>query len=102
MAIYCIEEGINCLECTNQLKKARGCSEEINGQFAGFEINRCPRRFVSMTEMFRLQAFGMFQKGFLPNDGTWLSQPNKFFDFCNEIERILKEIEDKRTKTNGR
>lgn len=95
MAIYCAHEGINCLECTTQLKKARGCSEEINGQFAGFEINRCPRTFVGLQEVKLLQAYSFFKRGFFPNTGTWMQQPNKLIEACEIIERIIKDIEER-------
>lgn len=104
MAIYCQYEGINCLSCTEGLKKARGCYSEVNCSLAGIETNRCPRKFVTMKEIFRIQAYSQYKRGFLPNPGTWQDQPQKFFDFCTIIENVLSDIEENERKRlkNGR
>lgn len=101
MAVYCQYYEINCLKCNDQLKKVRGCESEISGNFAGHDLERCPRRYVTIREVARLEAYAMYLKGFLPNSGTWLEQPNKFFEIMNFLQNIvddIKEIESKKVK----
>lgn len=58
----------------------------------------CPRKYVGMREVLRLQAYVMYKKGFLPNLGTWLDQPQKFFDAMDIIEKVVTEIQEAESK----
>jgi hypothetical protein len=59
----------------------------------GYEITKCPMKFVSEFDSFRIEAFTQYKNGFLPDEGGWLDQPMKFIQLMGLIGGIVTELE---------
>jgi hypothetical protein len=89
---------LNCLQCNAQLKKVRGCSEDIPVRvIEGIEIKRCPLTYIGNKEALLLQAYKEWISGYLPNAGGWLDQPMKFQQAMRVIEKKSLELEEKKS-----
>jgi hypothetical protein len=62
----------------------------------GVSITRCPMSYYGLTESFLVQAYGEYEKGYLPNEGGWLDQPIKFFQAINLIGEIVERLEEQK------
>ena len=75
-----------------------GCTKKavIPCNINGEELYRCPNRPllddpVYYNELFLV--FGWYKKGFFPDDGTYLDQPNKLVECFSIIDYTHKQIE---------
>ncbi len=84
------------------MKKSRGCEQEVLGnefEFDGESLRRCPLRLVTKQSMDYIRFHNYMEKGFLPNDGSILNQPNKFLEANDVIDSALAKMdEEKRNK----
>lgn len=95
MAIWVSSNDLSCRKCNDQLKKVRGCTEDIPVRIIeGIEVRRCPLKYLTNTEIERLQAYKEYQAGFLPNTGGWLEQPMKFTQIITFIAGEVSRLEE--------
>ena len=91
---------MNCHNCLQGRKTV--CEFEVAGQevweIRGTRYTGCPFKLVTKQSALILKAFQWYQKGYLPNAGTWLDQPAKLLDAFEIIERELHSIEIERKK----
>lgn len=91
-------------KCDLECKEYRKRDHPIPGrwQLGEFEFDRCPIMYVSEDVSFWLQAYRMYQNGFLPSDTGWMKNPNKLIEIIQfidvEMANHQKEVEEK----NGR
>ncbi len=95
---------MNCQAC---FKGHKGfCEYEQPGQeeweLYGATYKGCPFKIITKQSGTYLKAYKYYREGYLPNEGGWLSQPAKFLDALEIIERELKNIEYERVKKRER
>lgn len=88
---------INCHKCNSQLRRFRGCTEDVTPRnIAGLVITRCPLTYLTDMETDRLQAFKAHQNGYLPNGGGWLDQPMKYAQIIGIIDNEVTQAEERK------
>ena len=89
--------GLDCQKCNKQLRKVRGC-EELDEpiEIEGIEVDRCPKKLITMQSSMMLEAYSQFKAGFLPNNGGSLNQPIKFSEAMRVIEAAIERLERKK------
>jgi len=97
LAIWAQYNDLDCQRCNNQLRKVRGCSEEVPPRtIEGYQITRCPWRYITYTELAYIDLFYYFKNGFLPNEGGWLKQPMKLISIITFIDNLLCEYSERK------
>ena len=90
---------MDCQYCTDQQKKVRGCEEETgNILIAGKVQRRCPLKTIPSYICNYIQAYNYYQKGFLPNAGSWQDESEKVIQAFNIIENETHEIFEEKRK----
>jgi hypothetical protein len=87
-----------------------GCEQDspIPGawKIEDWEFQRCPLKIINQQSKEYLKAYQFFDKGYLPNPGSWLEQPAKFIDamrvISREVQEIEKEEQEKLAASGGR
>ncbi|MCX5711769.1 MAG: hypothetical protein NTY47_01695 [Candidatus Omnitrophica bacterium] len=102
MAIQLTGLGLDCRSCPPQSKIERGCEEDSPisgyGKFDEFEVSRCPVKLITMQSVRMLEAFSFYEKGYLPNSGGWMDQPEKLLEAIAVIETELNRIRKNKEK----
>lgn len=84
---------LDCRRCSERQKLERGCVDDspIPGkwQIDDWHFQRCPVRLITQQSLEYIKAYRMFDKGYLPNPGTWLNQSAKFIEAMEIIEREI-------------
>ena len=62
----------------------------------GYEVDRCPAKYITPEVMFYLLGYQNYQKGILPNAGGWLEQPMKYFQAMLLIDRLVSKLEEQK------
>lgn len=108
MATWAGTFDLNCRLCTEQDKIENGCEAEssIPGAWKlyDWEFQRCPLKLITSQSIDYLKAYGFYNKGYLPNAGTWMDQPAKFIEAMGIIERevtAIQESEARKIKEKG-
>ena len=57
------------------------------------QVRRCPSKEVTAIDNTRMEAFLMFEKGYLPNPEGWLNQPMKFSETMILIDLLMTKME---------
>jgi len=82
---------LDCHKCNDQLKIERGCEKNstIPGkwQLDDWVFERCPLKLVTRDTWEYIRAYNLFDKGYLPNAGSWLEQSAKFTEAMRVIEK---------------
>ena len=89
--------GWDCASCTQQVE--RGCEEDSKVRSYTLDdetSRRCPLRpFLDDENVGRLMhAYNWVQKGFLPNDGTYLDQPTNLIQAISIIDTAIHDAEE--------
>ena len=98
--------GLDCPNCPDKLQEMRGCHEEVQGsefEFEGEVLKRCPLKLVTSLSRRLLRFYRFMEKGFLPNPGGILDQPNRFIEAVAVIDdTIAKVVEEERKDSEER
>jgi len=101
---YSIE--LDCHKCPEGLQNIRGCYEEVEAsefEFEGEVLKRCPLKLVTHISKRFLRFYRFMEKGFLPNPGGILDQPNRFIEAMSIIDdSIIKYTEEERKDREDR
>jgi len=90
-------EGLDCHRCSSQMKKIRGCTEEVHPYtIAEYVVNKCPLRYATYADVTALQVYKEYNAGFLPNDGGWLDQPMKLSMIVQLVDSIVQRLDQRR------
>ena len=86
--------------CDHDCKEYRDKDHPIKGrwQINEWSFDRCPLVGIEQEYVDWIIAYKMFKSGFLPNNGGWLQQTNKFIQFMTYID---SEVSNK-GEANGR
>ena len=98
---------ISCQECTEVQKNWRGCYGEVQEtEFVidGIPLKRCPLKLMTPETIEYVHYFNFFEKGFLPNPGSILDQPNKYTEMIITIQGFTakKEREERKEQKQNR
>ncbi len=82
------------------MKEDRGCVKDVTHvsyrwQIGPYKLKRCPVRVVDHKIFLYFKAYNFFVKGFLPVDGGWIKQTNKYIEAINYITSVLSSLGDK-------
>ena len=79
---------LNCHTCDDILKKERGHDEKGIVPFwvDGVQVFRCPLTFISRQTWDYIKAYGLYEKGNLPNGIAWNNESNKFIQAMMILE----------------
>ncbi len=104
--MWCLFNDVDCKKCNPTLQKIRGCESDIPPiTIEGMKLTRCPMNNVGMAEDVLLEAYVLYEKGYLPNDGGWLKQPAKFTLMMNLIDNLFghfRRVEDEKQEAKWR
>lgn len=101
MAVQTYNLGLNCQECNEGLKRFRGCWEDVaetEFEFEGEILKRCPLQLITPTSKRFLRFYQFMEKGFLPNPGGILDQPNRFLEAMAVLNDTIAKIQDEQRK----
>jgi hypothetical protein len=59
----------------------------------GIQVRRCPVKEITQASNSMLEAYLMFEKGYLPNPGGWLEQPMKFSEIMFFIDNLIAKMQ---------
>lgn len=97
MAVWCLFNDTSCHKCNKQLQELRGCKkdlpQEVTLSGTDVRVRRCPVSQVTDVEHARLEAYILFEKGYLPNAGGWLDQPVKFTEMMLLIDALVGKFQ---------
>jgi hypothetical protein len=65
------------------------------------KFRRCPLRSITENNSYWIKAYNLYKNGFLPVEGGWLKQTNKFIEVMSFIETTLMEQEKQEAQKNG-
>ncbi|MFA6216410.1 MAG: hypothetical protein WDL87_01990 [Candidatus Omnitrophota bacterium] len=55
-------------------------------------------QLVTAESLEYIRAYIQYTKGYLPNDGGWISQPKKFIEAMDIIENEVGKLREKKQK----
>lgn len=88
------------------MQSMRGCYEEVEAsefEFEGEILKRCPLKLVTHISKRFLRFYRFMEKGFLPNPGGILDQPNRFIEAISVIDdAIIRATEEERKASEDR
>ncbi len=97
---------LDCHSCNDGIKLMRGCYKEVEStdfEFEGEVLKRCPLKLVTNVSRRFLRFFQFMEKGFLPNPGGILDQPNRFLEAMSILnDTVAKVQEDQRKESEVR
>lgn len=71
-------------------------------QLGEWKFDRCPKCYVTENVQDWFIAYEMFKNGFLPNDGGWLKQSNKFIQVVTFLSTQIRAHEKQQAVKNGK
>lgn len=85
------------------MKRERGCEAKpvIPQELDGEELNRCIRRpFLDHPRLISecIEVYAWYNKGFLPDTGTYLDQAAAFVELVRFIDKTIEEAKAERDK----
>lgn len=84
---------MDCQRCNKAIQRIRGCEEDVSPMnIGGYEVTRCPLNYVTGIENMYMEAYLMYESGFLPNDGGWLKQPMRFTAIMTLIDSLFTKF----------
>jgi hypothetical protein len=92
---------LDCHKCNDGIKLINGCYEEVpstNFEFEGEMLKRCPLKLVSNTSKRFLRFYQFMEKGFLPNPGGILDQPNRFLEAMSILNDTVAKVQEEERK----
>jgi hypothetical protein len=95
LGVWCLDKGLDCQFCTDQLKAVRGHDGFEPRIVANVEVDRCPALYVSEAENLLIEAYAQYKNGFLPNAGGWLDQPMRFIQAMGIISEAVAQVTKK-------
>lgn len=100
MAVQAYSIELDCHNCPEPMQSMRGCDEEVEAsefEFEGEVLKRCPLKLVTHISKRFLRFYRFMEKGFLPNPGGILDQPNRFIEAMAIIDdAIIRATEEER------
>lgn len=88
----------DCRTAGELIQKQEGCYEpkpvHTRWQFEGFEFDRCPAHYVQRNSIWLQDIFEIYawaEKGLLPEQGSWLDQPNVVIEALNFISYLMSK-----------
>lgn len=97
---------LDCRTCDDKLKEERGHDKKGIVPFwvGGEQVFRCPLILITPLSYEYIKAFSFYEKGFLPNGGSWQGESNKFIQAMmvleNEFNRVRNEVSNQKAKSN--
>ena len=78
-------------QCDHDCEEYKDKDHPIPGRWFinGEEYNRCPLVYVEDDYSFLAVAYKMFGNGFLPNNGGWTQQSNKFIQSIMFMDDLI-------------
>lgn len=67
-------------------------------EFEGRSLRRCPSTLITAGTVEYIRAHLFMEKGFLPNPGTYMDQPDKLIDAMEYFGYLLAEQERKQAE----
>jgi hypothetical protein len=96
LAVWVGINNLNCRQCNKQLKKIRGCEQEVKPKvIEGVEITRCPVKLITQETKTYLELFNYYQDGWLPVAGGILDQSMKVMNIFKFIQGEIERLEEK-------
>lgn len=87
----------DCKTADEGLKSMMGCDAPLPLAFEyealGFKFNRCPNWYVERSpDVYEyLEIWNWREKGYLPNNGSWLDLPNKICEALGFLDHLVGE-----------
>lgn len=101
MAVQAGNLELDCHDCPPGMQKFRGCMEEVEStefEFEGETLKRCPLKLVTQTSKLFLRFYQFMEKGFLPNPGGILDQPNRFVEAIAILNDSISNVQRERRR----
>ena len=100
MAVWTPYYNLDCKKCTDSPKEIRGCKEDSTAgecwDFDYFKSARCPMNSLFDQKIgLYLKVYSNYKNGFLPNEGSWLDQPNKVSQIIDIVNREVSKLNDR-------
>lgn len=92
------EEGssrVKCSDCTDEMKKERGCDGGVIWKVGGMDVDGCPEKYITPEKVRLINMWSNWKMFGLPFQGTWMEQP--FF-----IIDTIKILESEKNKYDAR
>ena len=90
MAVWVVQNNVNCQQCNEQIKKIRGCyGLDKPVIIEGIEVWQCPMKEVKWESWVYLDIYHSYNNGV--QFGNWLDQPIK----VGEIIKIVSSVMEK-------
>ncbi len=102
MAVQASGLDLDCHDCPEGLKRFRGCTEEVDTpfEFEGDILRRCPLQLITQTTKKFMRFYQFMEKGFLPNPGGLLEQPNRFLEAMSVLNDTISRSREEQRKEN--
>jgi hypothetical protein len=95
--------GLDCRKCSTQIKKIRGCDEEVpEYTVEGIKLRRCPLVFLGRRYDLFFVAYSYFQQNILPFAGGWGQQPNVLMQAIRKIDECYDRMKDDGDKSRNK
>ena len=84
---------LNCRDCTQELKKERGCTEKglVPFRFNDENLYRCPRTLINSQTWGYLHAYRFYRKNMLPSNGSFLMESRKYLTAMSIIDDEIEK-----------
>lgn len=87
----------DCAECTDELKKKRGCKGGFKWNIANYTIDKCPENYMTVEADRLMDMWAKFKTGYgLPFSGGWAEQPAILIDVFEALD-----VEQRKLKADG-
>ena len=88
--------------CDDTLKRERGHDTDgiVPFWIEGKQVFRCPLTFITPISWDLIKAYGLYEKGFLPNGNAWLAESHKFIQAMQVIDNEFIKWRNAETKTS--
>ena len=100
MAVEVSMSGLSCRNCTDELKKSRGCNSKppFPYIFDSKELNRCPIKLIWASTKWYIEMYSYFKDKFLPFPGSIMHQPAIMLEAFSIIQGKGNEMNERLSK----
>ena len=107
VALAGLRAGYDCKSCKRSgLCEVRGCLPGIKAStpyiIDGEEVWKCPLTFVNAEVSQTMTIWAAYKKGFLPDEGAFLDQSNRFVEYMEFLDGNQGRYEQEEMERNNK